>query len=63
MTREAAFSALFAAVSSAYSWGAGVAADEALERSSSGLAPGALPARKRAGNLSVGLACDAEANL
>ena len=57
MTREAAFSALFAAVSSAYPWGQ---ASRRMKLWSE--VPAALRPRKRAGNLSSGLARYAEAD-
>ena len=63
MSREAAFSALFAAVSAAYPWGLASRRMKLWSEVPVGAAPGVLPARERARDLSVALARDAEAHV
>ena len=62
MTREAAFSALFAAVSSAYPWGLASRRMKIWSEVPAALRPAFFQLEIGPGNLSMGLARDAEAD-
>ena len=62
MTREAAFSALFAAVSSAYPWGLASRRMKIWSEVPAALRPAFFQLEFGPGNLSMGLARDAEAD-
>ena len=63
MTREAAFSALFAAVSAAYPWGLASRRMKLWSEVPATLRPAFFQLESRAGDLPVGLAGHAEANV
>ena len=62
MTRETAFSALFAAVSSAYPWGLASRRMKIWSEVPAALRPAFFQLKIRPRNLSMGLACDATAD-
>ena len=63
MSREAAFSALFAAVSAAFPWGLASRRMKLWSEVPAALRPALFQLEMRAGDLSVGLARDAEADV